>query len=214
MLATFKKLDSAKQKYTKTQPNEICFTLAHTPSMERDYLVIRYFITYKCASKQCRNVKSQWKTTWSAIQAKNDNVNLQKKAISYSVQDNKCGFKLNGIENKIHTAYIIKKSGGNMTNEWDHQALSTKYGIYSTIYCFCGSVGIIYSVLHTAGQKEPRLSFMTKYVSYHSVTCEIRLYDLHVKHLCTQQNLKSGFNSLRVKMNTYPEYIWESLVKC
>ncbi len=29
-----------------------------------------------------------------------------------------------------------------------------------------------------------------------------------------QQILKSGFNSLRVKINTCPEYIWESLVKC
>ncbi len=32
--------------------------------------------------------------------------------------------------------------------------------------------------------------------------------------LNAQQNLKSGFNSLRVKINTCPEYIWESLVKC
>ncbi len=117
MLATFKKLDLAKQKYTKTQPNVLCFTLAHTPSMERDYLIIRYFITCKCASKQCRNVKSQWKTTWSAIQAKNDNVNQQKKSISYSVQDNMWGFKLNGIEKKRKTAYIIKSGETWQINE-------------------------------------------------------------------------------------------------
>jgi len=37
MLTTFKGPDSAKQKYTKTQSDELCYTLGPKPTKKRDY---------------------------------------------------------------------------------------------------------------------------------------------------------------------------------
>lgn len=154
MLTTFKGPDSAKQKYTKTQLNELCFTLGHKPSKERDYLIIRYFITCKYASWQCRSVKSQWKTTWSAIQVKNDNVKWHKRVISYSGQDSMWGFKLKRDSKKAKW-----KWGGGMTGETTCIYIAW-YASSTQIVAY-----ICWYNVYSAGQKESQSLWQKMYLT-------------------------------------------------